>query len=57
MAHYNSTNHKLLQNIGSKVKDAAQFAASVKQIWDVGRTVYASVRTVLPYFEAAALLV
>ena len=58
MAHYNNyRNHSLLQNIGSKVKDAAQFAASAKQIWDVGRTVYAGVRTVLPYFEAAALLV
>ena len=57
MAHYNSKNQDLLQNIGNKVKDAAQFAASVKLIWDVGRTVYAGVRTVLPYFEAAALLV
>ena len=38
MAHYNSNskNHSLLRNIGNKVKDAAQFAASVKQIWDVG---------------------
>ena len=59
MANYrsNNSNHHLLQNIGSKVKDVAELAGTLKGLYDLGKLAYSGVQVALSYLEAAALLV
>ncbi len=59
MANYrdNNSNHHLLQNIGSKVKDVAELAGTLKGLYNLGKLAYSGVQVVLPYLEATALLV
>ena len=59
MANYrsNNSNHHLLQNIGSKVKDVAELAGTLKGLYNIGKLAYSGFQTVLPYLEATALLV
>ena len=44
-----------IEGIGQKVKNAAEFAGTVKGIYDVGRTVYSGLVAAAPYIEAAML--
>ena len=51
--HYKHVN--LLDNVGEKVKHAAEFAGTVKGIYDLGRGVYAGLQVSAPYIEAMML--
>jgi hypothetical protein len=44
-----------ITGLGQKVKQAAEFAGSVKGIYEVGRTVYSGFVAAAPYLEAAML--
>ena len=59
MANYrsNNSNHHLLHNIGSKVKDVAELAGTLKGLYNLGKLAYSGVQVALPYLEASALLV
>ena len=55
----NFRHHKhvgLLENVGQKVKHAAEIAGTVKGIWDVGKMVYSGFNVAAPYLEAMMLL-
>ena len=45
-----------LTGLGQKVKNAAEFAGTVKGIYDVGKTVYSGFVAAAPYIEAAMLV-
>ncbi len=46
----------LLENVGQKVKSAAEIAGAVKGIWDVSKMVYSGFQVAAPYLEAAMLV-
>ena len=52
--HYKHVN--LLENVGEKVKHAAELAGTIKGIYDLGRGVYAGFQTALPVIEAMMLV-
>ena len=52
--HYGHVN--LLENVGGKVKHAAELAGTIKGIYDLGRGVYAGFQTALPVIEAMMLV-
>jgi hypothetical protein len=59
MAHLNNfKNNKyqptMLQQIGQKVKNAAEFVALAKGAWDIGRTIYDTGRALAPAAAVAA---
>ena len=59
MAHLqNFKNNKyhpsMLQQIGQKVKNAAEFVALAKGAWDIGRTIYDTGRALAPVAGAIA---
>ena len=37
-----------LQQIGQKVKNAAEFIAIAKGAWDIGRSIYSTARAIAP---------
>jgi hypothetical protein len=43
-----------LQQIGQKVKNAAEFIAMAKGAWDIGRTIYDTGRAIAPVAGAIA---
>ena len=45
----------LLENVGQKVKNAAEIAGTVKGIWDVGKMIYSGFQSAAPYLEMAML--
>jgi hypothetical protein len=45
-----------LGGLGEKVKNVAEFAGTVKGIYDVGRVVYSGFVAAAPYLEAAMLV-
>ena len=45
-----------LTGLGQKVKSAAEFAGTVKGIYDVGKAVYSGFVAAAPYLEAAMLV-
>lgn len=62
MAHLqNFKNNKyqptMLQQIGQKVKNAAEFVALAKGAWDIGRTIYDTGRALAPIAATAAALI
>jgi len=65
MAHLHNlrSNHKtsFLSDIGNKVKHFAEFAGTVKGIYDTGKMIYNGVRaigpTIAPIVETASLLI
>ena len=62
MAHlHNFKNNKyqptMLQQIGQKVKNAAEFVALAKGAWDIGRTIYDTGRALAPIAATAAALI
>jgi hypothetical protein len=46
----------LLDNVGQKVKHAAEIAGAMKGIWDVGKMAYAGFQVAAPYLEAMMLV-
>ena len=60
MAHLQNFRHykhvNILENVGEKVKHAAELAGTVKGIWDVGKMVYSGFQVAAPYIEAAMLV-
>ncbi len=60
MAHLSNFHHKqqpsMLQSIGSKIKNAAEFVALAKGAWDVGRSIYQAGQTIAPIIAGAALI-
>ena len=44
----------MLQQIGQKVKNAAEFIAMAKGAWDIGRSVYETGRALAPIAGAVA---
>ena len=46
----------LLENVGQKVKNAAEISGAVKGVWDVGKMIYSSFQVAAPYLEAAMLV-
>ena len=59
MAHlHNFKNNKyqpsMLQQIGQKVKNAAEFIAMAKGAWDIGRGIYETGRALAPIAGAVA---
>ena len=55
----NFRHHKhvgLLENVGQKVKNAAEIAGTVKGIWDVGKMAYSGFQAALPIIEAMMLV-
>ena len=52
--HYRHVN--LLENVGEKVKHAAELAGTMKGIYDLGRGVYAGFQTALHVIEAMMLV-
>ncbi len=45
----------LLENVGQKVKHAAEFAGTIKRIYDVGKMVYSGFQVAAPYLEMAMM--
>ena len=45
----------LLENVGQKVKNAAERAGTVKGIWDVGKMIYSGFQVAAPCLEMAML--
>ena len=52
----NNSHVGLLENVGQKVKNAAEIAGAVKRVWDVGRMIYSGFQVAAPYLEAAMLV-
>ena len=46
----------LLENVGQKVKNAAEIAGAVKGIYDVGKMIYSGFQVAAPYLEMAMLV-
>ena len=46
----------MLQSIGSKIKNAAEFVALAKGAWDIGRSIYQAGQTIAPIIAGAALI-
>ena len=44
----------MLQQIGQKVKNAAEFIAMAKGAWDIGRSIYETGRALAPIAGAVA---
>lgn len=44
-----------IESIGQKVKNAAEFAGTIKGIWDTGKVIYSGFQAAAPYIEAAML--
>ena len=44
----------MLQQIGQKVKNAAEFVAMAKGAWDIGRSIYETGRALAPIAGAVA---
>ena len=59
MAHlHNFKNHNkyqpsMLQSIGNKVKNAAEFIALAKGAWDIGRSIYHAGQAIAPVIGPA----
>ena len=60
MAHLNNFHHEqqpsMLQSIGSKIKNAAEFVALAKEAWDIGRSIYQAGQTIAPIIAGAVLI-
>ena len=52
----NNSHVGLLENVGQKVKNAAEIAGAVKGVWDVGKMIYSGFQVAAPYLEAAMLV-
>ena len=46
----------LLENVGQKVKNAAEIAGAVKGVWGVGKMIYSGFQVAAPDLEAAMLV-
>ena len=51
----NNSHVGLLENVGQKVKNAAEIAGAVKGAWNVGKMIYSGVQVVAPYLEMAMM--
>ena len=51
----NNSHVGLLENVGQKVKNAAEIAGAVKGAWNVGKMIYSGFRVVAPYLEMAMM--
>ena len=51
----NNRDVNLLEQVGQKVKHAAEIAGAVKGVWDVGKMVYSGFQIAAPYLEMAML--
>jgi len=56
--HFNHRrqNQSFMSNIGSKVKQAAEIAGTLKGLYDVGKMLYTGIRTVGPTVAAVGAL-
>ena len=45
----------LLENIGQKVKSAAELAGAVKGAWDVGKMIHSGFQVAAPYLKMAMM--
>ena len=57
MAHLRNFQHKqqpsVMQSIGNKIKNAAEFVALAKGAWDIGRSIYQAGQIVAPMIGPA----
>jgi hypothetical protein len=57
MAHLHNLKHRqqtsMLHSIGSKVKNAVEFAALAKGAWDIGRSIYHAGQAIAPIIGPA----
>ena len=51
----NNSHVGLLENVGQKVKNAAEIARAVKGAWNVGKMIYSGFQVVAPYLEMAMM--
>ena len=51
----NNSHVGLLENVGQKVKNAAEIAGAVKGAWNVGKMIYSGFQVVAPYLERAMM--
>ena len=49
MNYRNNKHHSISQGLGHKIKDLAKLAATVKGIYDTGKTVYSIASAAAPY--------
>ena len=60
MAHLhninNRKNNSLLSSIGTKIRNAAEFAGAVKGIYDTGRMIYDAAKYIGPAVAAAGVV-
>ena len=45
----------LLENVGQKVKNAAEIAGAVKGAWNVDKIIYSGFQAAAPYLEMAMM--
>ena len=56
LQNFRHNNHVgLLENVGQKVKNAAEIAGAVKGAWNVGKMIYSGFQVVAPYLEMAMM--
>ena len=51
----NNSHVGLLENVGQKVKNAAEIAGAVKAAWNGGKMIYSGFQVVAPYLEMAMM--
>ena len=51
----NNSHVGLLENVGQKVKNAAEIAGAVKGAWNVGKMIYSGFQAAAPYLEMAMM--
>lgn len=56
LMHFNNKKPSYLEQIGHKVKNAAELAGTIKSIWETGKAVYAGFETIAPYIGELGLL-
>ena len=52
--NHNNREPSLFENVGQKVKSAAEIAMALKGIYDVGRYIYSGIAAAAPVLTAAA---
>ena len=52
----NNSHVGLLENVGQKVKNAAEIAGAVKGAWNVGKMIYSGFQVAAPYLETVVLV-
>ena len=55
MAFHQQAVSSYFQNLGQKVHQGIELAATAKSIWNTGRLIYTGLETVAPYIATALL--